>query len=130
MALGDRAAHGLMDRPEGRAPADHGDLGALTAAADVLVWNAFGDAEHLGGAGVGHFLVHFRAIVDVAGAGLLLDAADAMLESGRSGLDPGTRAVAVASVRHELFALGGRRGGGAGRGGGGPGRGGRAPRRG
>ena len=56
----------------------------------------FGDAQHLGGAGVGHLLVRVRRIVDVAGARLLLDAADAVLEAWRSGLDPRPREVVVA----------------------------------
>ena len=103
--FGDRAAHRLVDRAEGRAPADDRQLGAFAAEAHLLVGNRIGDAEHLGGAGVGHLLVDFGPIIDVAGARLLLDAADAVLEAGRAGPDPRPRELVVARVGHDPLAF-------------------------
>src|SRR5207237_5241689 len=102
-ALGDRAAHRLMDWAEGRAPADHRQLRAFAADTGLLVGDRIGDAEHLGVAGVGHLLVRGGRVIDVAGAGLLLDPADAVLEARRSGLDPRPRRAIAAGIRdHHL----------------------------
>ena len=37
LAVSKRAPHRLVDRPEGRAPADYGQLGAFAAEADLLI---------------------------------------------------------------------------------------------
>src|SRR5438045_122925 len=108
LALRDGAAHRLVDRAEGRAPADDGQLRALPAEADVLIRNGVGDTEHLRGTGVGHLLVGGGRIVDVAGAGLLLDPADAVLEPGRSGPDPRPRETVAARIGHHLSPFGWR----------------------
>src|SRR5438105_8147286 len=97
-AVGDRAAHRLVNRTEGRAPADHRQSRAFAAEADVLIRNRVGDTEHLGGAGLRHLLVRGGRVVDVASAGLLLDPADAVLETGRARLDPGPREAVAAGV--------------------------------
>src|SRR6476620_8195947 len=86
--LGDRPPDGLVDGPESRPPAHDGKFGAFTPEANLLVRDRVGNTHHLRMAGVCHLLVGGRRIVDVAGAGLLLDAADAVLEAGRTGLDP------------------------------------------
>src|SRR3954452_13724959 len=109
LALGECTPDRLVDRAEGRAPADHRKLGAFAAEAYFLVGDRFGDPGNLGGASVGHLLVGGGRIVDIAGAGLLLDAADAMLEPGRAGLDPRTSEVAVAAEGHDPLAFRRRR---------------------
>src|SRR5438132_220508 len=103
LPVGQRPAHRLMDGAEGRAPADYGKLGAFPAEADLLVGNGVRDAEHLGVAGVGHLLVGGRAVVDVAGSGLLLDAADAVLKAGSPWLDPRPREPVAAGVGHDAL---------------------------
>src|SRR3546814_9393702 len=95
-ALGALAAHRLMDRAEGRAPADHREPAALGAEFDDLVGNA--DAVDLGLAQVGHRLMVRRLIVEVAGIDLLLDPADAVEQAGRAGLDPRTSELFVAAI--------------------------------
>src|SRR5581483_5837719 len=62
-----------------------------------------GDAGDLGGAQARHALVVDRVVGDVAGAVLLLEAADAVLEAGRAGHGPrpGERLL-VAQVGPEL----------------------------
>src|SRR6476646_7692458 len=91
LAGSDRSAHRLVDRAEGRAPADHGQLGAFAAETNLLVGDRVGDAQDLGVTRVGHLLVGGGRIIDVAGTGLLLAPADAVLEDGRAGLDPWPR---------------------------------------
>src|SRR5947209_1966267 len=86
----DRSPHSLMDRAKRRAPADHRQLCPFAAEADLLLRNRVGDAQHLGKAGVGHLLMDFGAVIDVAGPGLLFDAADAVLKTRRARLDPRT----------------------------------------
>src|SRR5690242_4683266 len=105
LAVADRTAHRLVDRAERRAPADDRQLGALTAEANLLVRDGVRDAEDLADTRIGHLLVDFRAIIDVAGAGRLLDSADAVLETRRSRLDPRTSEVLVARIRHDAVAL-------------------------
>src|SRR5687768_7196081 len=87
-----------MDRAEGRAPADYGEPAARLAEADVLLGNRIRDAEHLVGADVGHRLVVLRRIIDVAGADILLDAADAVHQPGRPRLDPDPGELAVTGI--------------------------------
>src|SRR5690348_13391685 len=98
LPAGERSPHRLVDRAEGRAPADDRKLGALAAKADLLVGDGVGDAPHLADARVGHLLVDFRPEVDVAGTGRLFDSADAVLEPRSSGLDPRPREVLVARI--------------------------------
>ena len=80
------AAHRLVDRAVGRAPADHRQLAARAAEADVLVGDRVRDAGDLVRADAGHFGMGLGRIVDVAGAGCLLDPADAVLRPGVPGL--------------------------------------------
>ena len=93
------AADRLVDRAEGRAPADHGQPAARLAEADLLVREGVGDAEHLVGADVGHRLVVVRAVIDMAGADILLDAADPVHQPWRARLDPDPGELAVARDR-------------------------------
>ena len=88
-----------MNRAEGRTPADDRQLGAFAPDANILIGNGIGDAHHLGVRGVGHLLVRRRRVIDVAGAGLLLDPADAVLEARRAGLDPRTSKPVTARDR-------------------------------
>src|SRR4051812_27666573 len=93
-----RAADGLVDRAEGRAPADDREPAALLAQADLLVRAGIGDAEYLLGADVGHRLVVFGRIIDVAGADILLDAADPVHQPRSAGLDPDPGELVVARI--------------------------------
>src|SRR3546814_12641383 len=74
--LGALATHRLMDRTEGRAPADDRELAALGAEFDDLIGHL--DAVDLVLADVGHRLVVARRIVDVSGVDFLLDPANAV----------------------------------------------------
>src|SRR4029453_13662950 len=97
------------DGAEGRAPADDCQLGAFAAYANILVRDVVGDPKHFGEPRVGHLLVRGGRIIDVAGAGRLLDPADAVLETRRPRLDPGPREVVVARIRHDGLPFGWRR---------------------
>src|SRR5688500_9582326 len=99
------AADRLVDRSERRAPADHGQSSALFPETDLLLGEAVGDAEDLVGADVGHRLVVGRGIIDMAGADILLDAADPVGEARRAGLDPDPGELGVALVGIDLLAL-------------------------
>src|SRR3546814_1169781 len=80
-ALRPLAAHRLMDRPEGRSPAHDRQPAAGVAKANILLGHMVGDAVHLRLADVGHRLVVGGAIVEVAGADLLLDRKSTRLNS-------------------------------------------------
>src|SRR5205085_4428138 len=69
---------------------------------DFDIGDVVGDAGDLGGAHARHALVVDAVVVDVARAVFLLEAADAVLETGGSGDGPGPRQVLVAQVRPEL----------------------------
>src|SRR5688572_8515792 len=97
------AADRLVDRPEGRAPADHGQFSTLGAEADLLFREAVGDAEDLVGADIGHRLMVGRSVIDMAGADILLDAADPVGETGRARLDPDPGELFVAPVGVDLL---------------------------
>ena len=98
-ALGALAAHRLVDRAEGRAPADDRELAALGAEFDELVGNL--DAVHLGLADIGHRLMVVGRIVDVPCIDFLLDTADAVKKAGRAGLHPWSLELFVAAIGFE-----------------------------
>src|SRR5512139_3057901 len=100
-----RTPYRLVNRPEGRAPADDDHPAIVGAKADFLVGDRVRDARHLGGAQPGHFGVSFRRIVDVSGARILFDAADAMLQPGGTWLDPRPRQIVVPSIWHDLVVV-------------------------
>src|SRR2546421_650458 len=81
-AGGRYAAYGGGDGPVGRAPAEDesGRLAGRVVDGDV----GDGDAVDLGLAGADHVVVVGRGVGDVAGAVLLLDAADAVLQARRT----------------------------------------------
>ena len=87
-----------MDRAISAAPADHGELAVGLTQGDLLRGDALGDAIDFGLAGVGHRLVAFGRIVEVAGAGVLLDPADPVGQARRARLDPRPRALFVAGI--------------------------------
>src|SRR4051812_12467823 len=109
LALAQRSADRLVDRAERRAPADDRQFGAFAAEAYFLVRDRFGDSADLGGTGVGHLLMGGGRVIDVAGAGLLLDPADAVLEAGRAGLDPRAGEIVVAREGQDALAVRWRR---------------------
>src|SRR5438270_7109404 len=100
-----RLPHGLVDRAEGRAPADHGEAAALTAEAHLLAGKGVRDAEYLGSAGLRHLLVVRRRIIDVAGPEILLDAADAVGKAWRAGLHPDAGQLFVPGIGTERRVL-------------------------
>ena len=95
-------ADGLADRAPRAAPPEHEQLG-VGVALDLDRRDVVGDAGHLVGPEVDHQLVVVGVVVDVAGAVLLLDAADAVHQAGRAGDGPrpGQR-LRVAQVGPEL----------------------------
>src|SRR5690606_12317019 len=106
------AAHGGRDRAVRRTPAQHQDLGALSGRAVRVVHHGVRhvDPVHLGLAGAHHVVVVGRVVADVAGAVLLLDAADAVLQAGRAGDGPraGERALVALERPEHLGAVGQR----------------------
>src|ERR1044072_1235676 len=104
-AVAPRPADRLVDRAEGRSPADHGEPAARLADADLLVRAGVGDAEDLVGADVGHRLVVGRVVVDMAGADILLDAADPVHQPRAAGPDPDALTLLVAPVGIERLAF-------------------------
>src|SRR4029077_8683011 len=83
----------------GAAPAEHEQLALLLAVDDEL-GEPIGDARHLLGAQTHHGVVVLRVVRHVAGAVLLLDAADAVLETRRAGDRPRPRqGLRVAQIR-------------------------------
>ena len=105
-------AHGRGDRAVRGTPAQHQGAGRSCRVVDLQVRDV--DAVDLGLAGADHEVVVGRVVGDVAGAVLLLDAADAVLESRRAGHRPGAgQGLRVALVRPEdLGAVVQRRGSG------------------
>ena len=101
-AVAATALHGGVDGGPRRAPPDDEQLGVVVAD-DRQRRDVLGDGRHLGGAEVDHPLVVLRRVVDVAGAVLLLDAADAVHQARRAGDRPraGQR-VGIAEVGPEL----------------------------
>src|SRR5688500_11680113 len=99
------AADGLVDRPEGRTPADDRQPASLRPEANLLVGQAVGDSQYLVGADVRHRLVVGRRIIDMAGADILLDAADPVHQAGRAGPDPDPGELVVALVGVDLLPL-------------------------
>src|ERR1700682_1517720 len=72
------------------------------------IGNVLRDGGHFGGANVNHIFVIERLVIDVAGAVLFFEAADAVFETGISGDSPGTReSFRIAFVRSEAFGIGG-----------------------
>src|SRR3546814_11999938 len=76
-ALGALAAHRLMDRTEGRPPADDRELAALGTQFDDLIGHL--DAVDLVLPDVGPRLMIFGGVIAVAGVVFLLDSADAVV---------------------------------------------------
>src|SRR6476646_289245 len=99
----DCPTHRLMNWTEGRTPSNDGQLRDFAPDANVLIGNGIGDTHHLGGARVGHLLVRRGRVIDVAGAGLLLNPADAVFEARRPGLDPRTSKPVTARERHDAL---------------------------
>src|SRR3546814_20113371 len=84
----------------GRSQAKHHKLSRGIAYIDRRIGER--DPRNLVAAQVGHFLVLRRRIFDVAGAGLLLDAADAVKQPRRPRLDPRPRQIGRASCRERV----------------------------
>src|SRR3954451_14427107 len=93
-----RPPDGLVDRTEGRAPADHRKFRASASEADFLVGDRLGNSKDLADARVGHLLVGGGRVVDVTGPRLLFDTADAMLQPGGTRLDPRPCEVLIARI--------------------------------
>src|SRR3546814_6280042 len=55
---------------------------------------------------IGHLLVVGRAVIEVAGADLLFDAADAVHQARRTRLDPRPRELFITRIGQQRFALG------------------------
>src|SRR5579859_105934 len=104
-ALGAHPPDRLMDRPEGRSPADDDKRAALLAQRHRLRRDMRGDAVDLGLACVGHHLMVGRRIIDVAGALGLLDPADPVEQPWRARLDPRPLALVVTAIRQEGLPL-------------------------
>ena len=101
-----RLDHRLRDRPVRAAPSDHQHL-PLGIEEGLRRLQPIGDAADLLGAGAHHLLVIVRVVADVAGERILLQAADAVLETGSSRNGPGPGKLLVALVRHEPGRIGG-----------------------
>ena len=101
-----RVGDGAGDRPVGAAPADDGEVGTGGALLAGLLGERVRDVQHLLPARVGHALVVGGVVGDVAAVVVLLDAADAVLEAGRAGPDPGADQALVAQERVEALGLG------------------------
>ena len=97
-ALGASATDRLMDRAIGAAPTDHRQLAASLTQCDLLIGDRIGHAIDLGLAGIGHGLVAAGRIVDIAGAGVLLDSADAVHQARRARRNPRAGALLVTRI--------------------------------
>ncbi|MCY1171163.1 hypothetical protein D9M73_112660 [compost metagenome] len=95
-----RTAHRLMDWPEGRAPADDRELARGFAEFDDLIGHR--DIGDLVAADVGHLLVVFSTVIEVAGADRFLDPADAVEQARRAGLYPRTLQFLIAAIGQEF----------------------------
>src|SRR6516162_9147355 len=81
-------AHRLIDRAVRRAPADDRDPALLRPVLDVLRRNELRDGRDLVRAQVRHRLMVLRVVRDVAGAQVLLEAADPIHQARRAWDDP------------------------------------------
>ena len=98
------AAAGRADRAVRRAPAEHEDLGLRRdGVVDLHRRQRVGDPVDLGLADADHVVVVARVVGDVAVAVALLEATDAVLETGGAGDRPRTReGLLVAQVGPEV----------------------------
>src|SRR5260221_686814 len=101
-----------VDDPPRAAPAQHQQPGALDLV-DLEERDVLGDPGHLGRPEADHLLVVLGVVGDVARPVLLLDATDAVHETGGAGNGPGSgQRVGIPQVGPELLAvvlLGGER---------------------
>ena len=108
LAAGAHPADRGLDRAPRAPPAEHEQVGVVRVV-DLDRRDVVGDARHLLGPEAHHVLVVLGVVVDVAGAVLLLEAADAVHEAGRARDRPraGQR-LGVAQVGPEVAVVVGR----------------------